>query len=127
MEFKGLVVTDALNMKGVSEYNKVKNIDLTAFNAGHDMLLISNDISGGIRAIAKAYKAGEITESRFSHSMKVLKAKYKVGLANYQPIKTENHIKELNTPLDTLLYTEAMGKALTLLKNKTAFFHLKVQ
>ena len=126
MEFKGLVVTDALNMKGVSEYNKVKNIDLTAFNAGHDMLLISNDISGGIQAIAKAYKAGEITESRFSHSVKkVLKAKYKVGLANYQPIKTENLIKELNTPLDTLLYTEAMGKALTLLKNKNSILPLK--
>ena len=39
--FKGLVVTDALNMKGVSEYSKVNNIDLTAFLAGNDLLLIS--------------------------------------------------------------------------------------
>jgi len=121
-----LVVTDALNMKGVSEYNKVKNIDLTAFKAGHDMLLISNDISGGIKAIAKAYKRGEITENRLSHSVKkVLKAKYKVGLANYKPIKTENLINELNTPLDTLLYTESMGKALTLLKNKNSILPFK--
>jgi CubicO group peptidase (beta-lactamase class C family) len=126
MGFKGLVVTDALNMKGVSEYNKVKNIDLTAFKAGHDMLLISNDISGGIKAIAKAYKRGEITENRLSHSVKkVLKAKYKVGLANYKPIKTENLINELNTPLDTLLYTESMGKALTLLKNKNSILPFK--
>ena len=124
--FEGLVVTDALNMKGVSKYNKVKNIDLTAFKAGHDMLLISNDISGGIKAIAKAYNRGEITENRLSHSVKkVLKAKYKVGLANYKSIKTENLINELNTPLDTLLYTEAMGKALTLLKNKNSILPLK--
>ncbi len=34
-------------MKGVSEYSKVKNIDLTAFLAGHDLLLISNDIPKG--------------------------------------------------------------------------------
>ena len=126
MGFKGLVVTDALNIKGVSEYNKVKNIDLTAFKAGHDMLLISNDISGGIKTIAKAYKRGEITENRLSHSVKkVLKAKYKVGLANYKPIKTENLINELNTPLDTLLYTESMGKALTLLKNKNSILPFK--
>ncbi|MCH1417240.1 MAG: serine hydrolase, partial [Flavobacteriaceae bacterium] len=126
MGFEGLVVTDALNMKGVSKYNKVKNIDLTAFKAGHDMLLISNDISGGIKAIAKAYKRGEITENRLSHSVKkVLKAKYKVGLANYKSIKTENLINELNTPLDTLLYTEAMGKALTLLKNENSILPLK--
>ncbi len=126
MGFEGLVVTDALNMKGVSKYNKVKNIDLTAFKAGHDMLLISNDIPGGIKAIAKAYKRGEITENRLSHSVKkVLKAKYKVGLANYKSIKTENVINELNTPLDTLLYTEAMGKALTLLKNENSILPLK--
>ena len=43
--FKGLIFTDALNMKGVSEYYKVKNIDLAAFKAGNDLLLISNDIS----------------------------------------------------------------------------------
>ena len=34
LDFKGLVVTDALNMKGVSEFSKVKNIDLMAFLAG---------------------------------------------------------------------------------------------
>ena len=45
LDFKGLIVTDALNMKGVSEYSRVKNIDLAAFLAGHDILIISNDIS----------------------------------------------------------------------------------
>ena len=44
LNFKGLIITDALNMKGVSEYSKVENIDLTAFLAGHDLLLISNDV-----------------------------------------------------------------------------------
>ena len=126
MGFKGLVVTDALNMKGVSDYAAVENIDLTAFKAGHDMLLISNDIPKGIRALVQAYKDGELTENRLSHSVKkVLKAKYKVGLATYSPVKTERLFEELNTPLDTLLYTEAMGKALTLLKNENNLLPLK--
>lgn len=126
MGFKGLVVTDALNMKGVSEYSKVKNIDLTAFNAGHDMLLISNDIPNGIKAITNAYRRGEITETRLALSVKkILKAKYKVGLSSYKPVLTQNLIQDLNTPLDTALYTEAMGKALTLLKNKNALLPLR--
>lgn len=126
MNFKGLVVTDALNMKGVSTYYKVKNIDLTAFKAGHDLLLISNDIPKGIKAILESYKSGEITETRLAHSVKkILKAKYKVGLFNYKAVATQNLIKDLNTPLDTKLYSEAMGKALTLLKNDNYLLPLK--
>lgn len=126
MGFSGLIVTDALNMKGVSEYSKVKNIDLTAFKAGHDLLLISNDIPEGIKVISEAYKAGEITETRLARSVKkILKAKYKVGLSNYKPVLTQNLIQDLNTSRDTALYAEAMGKALTLIKNKNNLLPLK--
>ena len=126
MQFKGLVVTDALNMKGVSEYAGVENIDLTAFKAGHDLLLISNDIPKGINAIAAALKRGEITEQRLAHSVKkVLKAKFKAGLARYKPIQTAHLIADLNTPKDTLLIAQAMGKALTLLKNNNQLLPLK--
>jgi len=124
--FKGLVVTDALNMKGVSEYSKVRNIDLTAFLAGHDLLLISNDIPKGIQAIASAYQKGIVTEERLAHSVKkILKAKYKVGLHEYQPVVTTRLFEDLNTVEDEYLYTEAMGKALTLLKNENELLPLK--
>ena len=123
--FNGLIATDALNMKGVSEYSEVKNIDLTAFMAGNDLLLISNDIPKGIEAIVRAYKKGEITDTRIAHSVKkVLKAKYKVGLAEYSPVNTNNLIEDLNTPLDIALYSESIGKALTLLQNKNKLLPL---
>ena len=63
-------MTDALNMKGVSEYSKVENIDLTAFLAGHDLLVISNDIPKGINAIKRAFQKGKVTENRLAHSVK---------------------------------------------------------
>ena len=86
--FKGLIVTDALNMKGVSEYTKVDNIDLTAFLAGNDLLLISKDIPKGISAIKRTYLKGKITEERLAHSVKkILRAKYKVGLNQYKPVE----------------------------------------
>ena len=42
LKFKGLIITDALNMSGVTNYKK-NNIDLMSFVAGNDILLMSND------------------------------------------------------------------------------------
>jgi len=124
--FKGLIVTDALNMKGVSEYSKVENIDLKAFLAGHDLLLISANIPSGILAIKKAYNNKKVSEERLAFSVKkILRAKYKVGLANYKPIKTKSLITDLNTIYDEVLYTQAIGKSLTLLKNSNNLLPLK--
>ena len=124
--FKGLIVTDALNMKGVSEYSKAENIDLKAFLAGHDLLLISNNIPSGISAIQKAYNQKKVSEERLAFSVKkILRAKYKVGLANYKSVNTENLIPDLNTIYDEVLYSEAIGKSLTLLKNTNNVLPLK--
>ncbi|MEK9613808.1 MAG: glycoside hydrolase family 3 N-terminal domain-containing protein, partial [Flavobacteriaceae bacterium] len=124
--FKGLIVTDALNMKGVSQYSGVDNIDLAAFLAGNDLLIISNDIPAGIQSIKEAFQKGMISEERLAHSVKkMLKAKYKVGLSEYQPISTENIFEELNTVFDEVLYNESISKALTLLKNDNNLLPLK--
>jgi len=125
MGFKGLVVTDALNMKGVSEFPGVQNVDLAAFLAGNDLLIISENIPLGVKAIKKAYRKGKITENRLAHSVKkILKAKYKVGLHQYSPVVLEGLKEDLNTPYDKALYTEAMEAALTLLKNQNQILPL---
>ena len=117
--FKGLVVTDALNMKGVADFAASESVDLMAFLAGHDLLLISNNIPKGIAAIEKAYLEGIVTEERLAHSVKkILKAKYKGGLQHYKPIETEGLYSDLNTPQDTLLYSQALAQAITLVENK---------
>ena len=41
--FKGLIYTDALEMKGVAEFSEPGDIDLAAFLAGNDVMLISED------------------------------------------------------------------------------------
>ena len=125
--FKGLVVTDALNMKGVSEYSKVNNIDLTAFLAGNDLLLISNDIAKGINAIKRSYENGKVTEDRLSHSVKkILKAKYKVGLFQYMPVKIDSLYQDLNTIEDQSLNSQIMGKSITLIRNENSILPLKI-
>ena len=127
MGFKGLIITDALNMDGVFKNSKLKNVDLQAFLAGNDLLIVSKDIPKGFKAIKKSYNKGNISEKRLSHSVKkILKAKYKVGLYNYKPIQLNNITKELNNKDDSILNYKAVKKSLTLLKNKENFLPLKL-
>src|SRR5690606_23210456 len=79
--FKGLIFTDALDMNGVSNFTTSAEVDLAAFKAGNDVLLMSKNVPLGISKLVEAYNTGEITELRLQHSVKkILQAKYKVGL-----------------------------------------------
>ncbi|HSJ12293.1 MAG TPA: glycoside hydrolase family 3 N-terminal domain-containing protein, partial [Gillisia sp.] len=118
LQFKGLIFTDALNMKGASNYKTPGDIDLAAFLAGNDVLLISENIPKASMKIAEAYDSGIITEERLAHSVKkILMAKYKSGLHQYTPVNTSNLIKDLNTIKDDVLYEELVENAITLIKN----------
>ena len=124
--FKGLIYTDALNMKGASNFNESGEIDLAAFMAGNDVLLISEDVPTGVSKIIDAYNKGEITEGRLEHSVKkILQAKYKVGLNNYKPVGTYNLVNDLNRLKDNVLQEELVENSITLVKNKTDLIPLQ--
>jgi beta-N-acetylhexosaminidase len=117
--FRGLIFTDALEMKGVSNYSKPGDIDLAALKAGNDVLLISEDVPTAIAKIIEAYNTKDISEERLAHSVKkILMAKFKVGLDNYEPIGTATLVGDLNRLQDDLLYEELMEASTTVLKNK---------
>ncbi len=119
LQFKGLVFTDALNMKGAANFKQPGEIDLAAFKAGNDILLISENVPASVALIKKAIGNGDITEDRLEHSVKkILLAKYKVGLHNYTPVVEHNLINDLNTLQDDIVYSEAIENALTISKNE---------
>lgn len=124
--FKGLIFTDALEMKGVSNYSVPGDIDLAAFKAGNDVLLISEDVPKAIEKIIEAYNAEDISEERLAHSVKkILMAKYKVGLQNYSPIGTATLFDDLNRLKDDLLYEELIESAITVVRNKSNILPLR--
>jgi len=124
--FNGLIFTDALNMKGAADFDEPGEIDLAAFLAGNDVLLISENIPKAHQLLIESYNMGVITEERLAHSVKkILLSKYKVGLNNYQAVETENLIEDLNAPSDRVLYEKAMDKAITVLKNKDQVLPIK--
>jgi beta-glucosidase-like glycosyl hydrolase/CubicO group peptidase (beta-lactamase class C family) len=118
LRFKGLIFTDALGMKGVANFSSPGDIDLAAFLAGNDVMLMSEDVSTGISKIREAYQNGSINENRLAHSVKkVLMAKYKVGLHNYSPIGIHNLVEDLNRKKDANLYEELIENAITVAKD----------
>ncbi len=124
--FRGLIFTDALEMKGVSNYSTPGEIDLAALQAGNDVLLISEDVPKAIAKIIEAYDDNVVSEERLAHSVKkILMAKYKVGLDNYEPIGTSRLVKDLNRLEDDLLYEELLEDAFTVLKNKSEILPLR--
>lgn len=117
--YKGLIFTDALNMKGASNYKEPGDVDVAAFLAGNDILLISENIPKAVLKIKKAYEKNKITEERLSHSVKkILMAKYKVGLHDYKPVSLENIASDLNTRSNDILYAKLIENAITVVKNK---------
>lgn len=124
--FNGLIFTDALNMKGASDYKEPGEIDLAAFLAGNDVLLISEDIPKAHALLVNAYREEIISEARLAHSVKkILYAKYKVGLNHYKPVNTSYLIEDLNSVNDDALYELAIEQALTILKNEQAILPIK--
>ncbi|TRO66442.1 serine hydrolase [Christiangramia sabulilitoris] len=126
MGFNGLIFTDALDMKGVSRDKEPGEVDLDAFMAGNDVLLMSEDVSKASENIMEAVNSGKITEQRLELSVKkILNAKYKVGLYDFKPIETSNLIADLSTTKDQVLLESLFENAVTLVKNNKAVIPVK--
>src|SRR5579863_3287216 len=83
MGFKGLIVTDALDMAGLTHLfaNNIGRAAVEAFKAGNNLLLIPADLGASYEAMVKAVKSGEISRERLDHSLlKILKIKASLGL-----------------------------------------------
>ncbi|MGM0635181.1 MAG: glycoside hydrolase family 3 N-terminal domain-containing protein [Bacteroidota bacterium] len=124
--YSGLIFTDALNMKGVSNYAEPGKVDLKAFMAGADVLLISEDVPKAVAQLKKAYLEQEISEERLAHSVKkILKAKYQAGLHDFSPIEEKSLYEDLNTIENQITEIEVFKNAITVLKNDLGVLPVK--
>lgn len=126
MKFQGLIFTDALNMKGVTDYYEPGVADLKALLAGNDILLFSGDVPKAITEIKKTIQRGEITESYINDKCrKVLKAKYWLGLHTFNPIQTGNLQEDLFTRESEVIIRRLVEASLTLIKNESSLIPLQ--
>ncbi|MDO3640681.1 glycoside hydrolase family 3 protein [Mucilaginibacter sp. L3T2-6] len=121
LRFKGLVVSDAMEMKGVTKYFPDGEADVRAFLAGMDIIELSENSKRAIKKIRKAIRKGRISKGEFNAKVKkVLTAKYWAGLSNYHETNTANLVADINRPAAAELNQQLSDAAITLLKGDGA-------
>ncbi len=123
LDFKGLIFTDALNMKGVSDFYEPGETDLLAFKAGNDVLLFPMNVPNAVSKIKKAIQKEQISEERLEESVKkILGAKFKLGFdAGFKKLEAEKIYDKLHTSSAEKLLTKLYAEAATLVKSKNNF------
>jgi beta-N-acetylhexosaminidase len=123
MGFKGLIVTDAMDMQGLTALFSQSEAAVRAIEAGADVLLMPADPEACIRGILEAVRKGRISQRRIDESVtKVLAAKHKVGLYRSRFVnldKIADRIKD--TGLDELAQKVA-DESVTLVKDDKHLF-----
>jgi len=126
LKFNGLILTDALNMKGAADYAEPGDIDLAALLAGNDILLIPENVPSSILKIKSALENKIITEERINYSVeKILKAKYWAGLNKSKLVEIENLQNDLNAIEDELLHRSLVENSISLLINENNIFPIQ--
>ena len=117
--YKGLIITDALNMGAVAKRYKPGELDALAFKAGNDIMLFSDGVKEGKRLIQLAIDNKEISQNRVEESVKkILLTKYFLGLNQYEPKNPENINADLNNDSHKQIVQKMYSNALTLLKDE---------
>jgi len=118
MGYQGISFTDALDMKGIAKYYSAGEISAQSLIAGNDMLCLPGDIPGSIKKIKDAIRKKKLTWDDLNGRVKkVLRAKYKYGLANWKMVNTNNLWQDLNSN-SAAVRREVSQNALTLLRNE---------
>ncbi len=121
MGFEGLIITDALGMKGAADHVPAgSSAAVEAFIAGNDILLMPENVEQEIDAVMSAIAAGTISRERVEESCrKILRFKYALGLAEPQPdIELDNLVARLDTPATLALQDRLVAASITVLTNK---------
>src|SRR5680860_659964 len=124
--FQGLIVTDAMNMKGVTKGHAPGEVDRDAILAGNDLLEFTEDVPKAIEEIKKAIKKQFISQKEIDdRCRKILALKQWVGLDTYKPIDIKNIDKDLNSSSAKLLNRNLTESSLTVLQNRSELLPLQ--
>ncbi len=125
MGFDGLIFTDGLDMKGVSEKVRNDSVPYVAFMAGNDVLILPHDVPFAIKTIKAAAERDPIAAARLEESCKkILRYKYRVGLNHYKPVSTANLMTDLKKNSYKELRQQLYSEAVTVLRNENQVFPL---
>jgi beta-N-acetylhexosaminidase len=128
LQFSGVVITDALDMAGLTRlYAKdIGREAVDAFKAGNDMLLIPPDLDAAYQAMIAAVRSGEISQSRLDESvLKILKLKASLGLHKARLVDVATLDSAIGRPENVAAGQQMADNAVTLVRQKAGALPLK--
>jgi beta-N-acetylhexosaminidase len=126
--FKGLIVTDALDMAGLTHLfaNNIGRAAVEAFKAGNDMLLIPADLPVSHNAMVQAVRSGEISRERLDRSvLKILKTKASLGLQDARLVDVNALASAVAKPENLTFGQQVADSAVTLVRDNGKVLPLK--
>jgi beta-N-acetylhexosaminidase len=120
MGFKGIVVTDALDMAGLTRlYAKdIGRAAVESFKAGNDVLIIPADLDASYRSVLKAVRSGEISPPRLDQSVrKILELKASLGLNKARLVDPVQLSSQIAKPENLAVGQRIADEAITLIRD----------
>ena len=126
--FKGIIVTDALDMAGLTHLfaNNIGRAAVEAFKAGNDLLLIPADFPASYNAMLQAVQSGEISRERLDHSvLKILNTKASLGLQDARTVDVKAIPNLVGKPGNLAFGQQVADAAVTLVRDNGKLLPLK--
>ena len=118
LQFKGLVFSDAMEMKGVVKYFPNGQADVMAVIAGNDVVELSQNSARAVRMVKRAIRQKKLDVNQVNASVKkILLAKYWAGLSNFGSLKTADVVQDLKRPEALALNQQLADAAITVLNS----------
>jgi beta-N-acetylhexosaminidase len=118
LQFKGLVVTDALEMGGITNRFWGGLAAVRAIQAGADVLILPQNATVAINEVERAVLRGDISESRINESVgRLLRAKSRLGLHHLRTVSVKQIGDIIASPENTKLAQDIADQSVTLLKD----------
>ena len=126
--FKGIVVTDALDMAGLTRLyaGNVGRAAVDAFKAGNDVLTMPADLDASYRAVLEAVRTGEISEQRLDASvLKILQAKASLGLHKTRLVDVAAISRLVGSPANVAIGQRISDDSVTLVRDNGKLLPLR--
>jgi len=123
LKFDGLVVSDAMDMGGITEHFDAGEAAVRAIEAGQDQVLMSPNVDAAVAAVKAAVKSGRLSEARIDQSVRrILDAKAFAGA----PVGTPEEIfSGIDTKEHRDLAANIARRALTLVREQSGALPVK--
>ncbi len=126
LNFKGLIVTDAMSMSGLTIYFNQGEAAVRAVLAGADILEKPADVDQTIKGLKEAVTSGRISTERLDQSVqKILAWKYELGLDKQKVTPLDQIDKTVSGEESRILSNEIAENAITLVKKEAGVLPLK--